>query len=352
MAEIPNPTDSNGGGGADGGGSGACDVDCSGFQTAPCTVAVCNTGQVAGPKNTCVVIPAPDGSSCDDGLFCTVGDSCSQGTCVGGGPNECGLEQNSCSSVICYEETKSCSAVPSDDGTACTPADLCQINGACTVGECVGVLNTCQSSPLTECNMVACDPTSGECTGTPDPGQDGNPCVLTGDLCNVDKACSAGQCVGGTPMDCSSLDVPCQTGVCDPTTGVCGAVQEAVGTACSDNLPACQVGACNNRGMCIVSTAPDGTACNDHDACTGGDACAAGACVGAPITGCQLYLDEGFETCPDGWTLGGDWQCGMPAATSPVTPFDGANVLATSSTACTTTTRPSPPASPTRRSST
>jgi hypothetical protein len=55
----------------------------------------------------------------------------------------------------------------------------------------------------------------------------------------------------------------------------------------------------------------------------------AGACAGTPVAGCQRYFYEGFETCPDGWTLMGDWQCGTPTSTSPVTPFSGNDVLAT-----------------------
>ncbi len=322
-------TGGSGTGGAGGGSAMPCDVDCSGFPTAPCTQAVCNTGQVKGPLNTCVVVPVSDGNACDDGKFCTTNDFCSAGTCIGGGQNACGLDQNSCSSVICYEETQTCSLVPSDDGTSCTPTDKCELNGVCTVGECVGKFNNCSSSPLSECNMVACDPTTGACTGTPDSSQDGKPCVQSGDLCNVNKACSAGQCVGGTPTDCSMLDMHCQVGVCDSTTGSCVAMQQPVGTDCSEGLPDCQVGACDMRGTCVTSSAPDGTACNDHDPCTSADTCSGGACGGSPVAGCQFYLDELFVSCPDGWTLTGDWQCGMPTATSPVTSFSGNNVLAT-----------------------
>jgi hypothetical protein len=43
---------------------GHCGVDCAGLPTAPCTMAVCNTGQVVGPLNSCVVVPTP---TCDDG---------------------------------------------------------------------------------------------------------------------------------------------------------------------------------------------------------------------------------------------------------------------------------------------
>ncbi len=228
--------------GSGGGDAGTCSVDCAGLTTAPCTVAVCNTGQVQGPLNTCIVVPAADGSACDDGLFCTTSDTCNQGQCVGGAQNDCGMAIGPCSSVTCDETSKSCSVAPANDGTACAPTDLCQTNGTCKVGVCAGQPKDCTSAPLAECNTAACDP--------------------------------------GT-------------------------------------------------GTCVPAAMPDGTACNDHDACTRTDASTAGACAGVPVAGCKLYLDEGFETCPDGWTLMGDWQCGTPTSTSPVKPFDGHGVLAT-----------------------
>src|SRR5262249_4457087 len=55
----------------------------------------------------------------------------------------------------------------------------------------------------------------------------------------------------------------------------------------------------------------------------------AGVCGGTAVAGCAPYLKEGFESCPDGWTLMKDWQCGTPTAASPVTPHTGNGVLAT-----------------------
>jgi hypothetical protein len=329
-AATSSSTGSAGGtGGADGGPSHHCAVDCSTLKTEPCTVAVCNTGQLAGPLDVCVVAPAPDGMACDDGLFCTTHDTCAAGVCVGGPANDCGMVAASCSSVLCQEASKSCTVAPAADGSACTPADLCQVAGACQAGVCAGQPKDCTFSPLSECNTVACDSTTGMCAGTPDPTQDGMPCVLTGDLCSVNKACSSGQCVGGTPQDCSGLDLGCQVGACDTTTGLCGTVDAAVGTACTQDLLACQVGACGMMGTCVPAMAPNGAACNDHDACTQADACTAGVCAGTSIAGCKAYFQEGFETCPDGWTFKGDWQCGTPTAASPVTPHTGHGVLAT-----------------------
>jgi hypothetical protein len=327
---IPDTSSSSSGaGGAGGGPSNPCGVDCSGFQAGQCEVAVCNTGQLPGPLNTCTVVPAPDGTTCDDGQFCTVSDFCNKGTCVGGTQNDCSTPHDGCSSVICYESSKSCSVTPVNDGAPCTPTSLCQVDGVCKVGTCMGAPKNCSSTPMAECNAVSCDPMTGECKGTPDSNKDGNPCTLTGDLCQVNKACLGGQCVGGTPKDCSLLNIQCQVGVCNAMNGVCGPTYAQVGTPCTHGLQACQTGSCDIKGVCVASTAPDGSACNDHDACTQTDTCSGGNCGGTPVAGCTRYFYEGFETCPDGWTLAGDWQCGAPTNTSPVTPLAGHGVLAT-----------------------
>jgi Immune inhibitor A peptidase M6 len=318
-------------GGADGGDLGPCGVDCTTIKTPPCKIAVCNTGQELGPLNTCVVVPSPKGAKCDDGKFCTSNDVCDNGACVGGPPNHCGLKPGPCSSVICYEELKSCDATPVNDGTSCTPTDLCQLDGVCKLGKCVGEPKDCTFSPQNECNKVACDSATGKCMGIPDPSKNNNPCVLTGDLCHVNRTCQAGQCVGGVPRDCSTLNVGCQRGVCDPDVGVCQPTAAPVGTACMEDLAECHVGACDVRGRCLsAASTPDGSVCNDHDACTKADKCAAGACVGgAAVDTCVTYLQEGFEVCPHGWTFGGDWQCGTPTQVGPETAHIGSGVIGT-----------------------
>jgi hypothetical protein len=322
-------TSSGGSGGTGGGDLGPCGVDCSKIETPQCTVAVCNTGQEIGPLNTCIVVPSPKGTACDDGLFCTIGDVCDSGACTGGTPNRCGIAPNPCSAVICYEESKSCDVTPVNDGAACTPTDLCQVNGVCHIGDCQGEPKDCTFSPLNECNKVACEPATGKCTGTPDPDKDDASCVLTGDLCRTNKTCSSGQCGGGVVKDCTAFDLGCQIGVCDGANGFCGAASAPIGTPCAEGISECHVGACDVKGKCLPSSAPDGISCNDHNACTKADACAAGTCAGAPVSGCQQYLYEGFEVCSDGWTFGGDWQCGMPANVGPPTAHTGNGVVAT-----------------------
>jgi hypothetical protein len=306
-------------------------VDCSKFETSQCTIAVCNDkGLLVGQLNTCIVVPAPKGTGCDDGQFCTVDDVCDDNaTCVGGTQNHCGIKLDPCSAVICYEDSKSCDVTPVNDGTACTPTDLCQVNGVCHIGSCVGEPKDCSFSPLNECNSVACEPTTGKCTGTPDPEKNDAPCVLTGDLCSTKRTCTDGQCGGGTAKDCSEYNVGCQVGVCDDTTGFCGPANAPIGTLCTEGVPECHVGACDAKGGCASSSAPDGTACNDHNACTKADTCMGGACAGGSVAGCTVYLQEGFESCPHGWTFGGDWQCGAPSNVGPLAAHTGNSVIAT-----------------------
>jgi hypothetical protein len=293
-------------------------------------MSVCNTGQYLGPLNTCIVVPAAQGTACDDDHFCTIGDACDgNGSCVGGSQNDCGLPHSPCLSTICYEDTKSCNVTPVNDGAACTPTDLCQSNGVCSIGDCIGEPKDCSFSPQNECNSVACDPATGKCAATPDASKDDAPCSLSGDPCNINKTCMAGLCGGGTPKDCSTFNVGCQIGLCDDTTGNCNPAPAPVGTACSDGIAECHVGTCDAKGGCSPSSAPDGTACNDHNACTKADTCMAGACAGGPVSGCSVYLQEGFESCPAGWTLSGDWQCGTPKNVGPLAAHTGNNCIAT-----------------------
>jgi hypothetical protein len=42
-----------------------------------------------------------------------------------------------------------------------------------------------------------------------------------------------------------------------------------------------------------------------------------------------LSVFYGFETCPDGWTLTGDWQCGVPQNVGPAAAFEGNQCLGT-----------------------
>jgi hypothetical protein len=293
-------------------------------------MAVCNEGQYLGTVGACVVIESPEGTECDDGLFCTTQDACDgKGTCVGGPPNDCGMTAPPCSVMLCDETFQTCDPIPADDGTACTPTDLCQVNGACKAGECVGAPKDCTFSPLTECNSVACNPATGKCEGTPDTSKNGKPCSLFGNLCNLGRSCNNGACEGGVPKDCSALTSGCTNGLCDPMSGDCYGETVPVGGACIAGVGPCQVGECDANNTCQPKNVADGTPCNDDDICTQSDTCTSGVCAGTPTVGCNIYLSSNFESCPDGWTLTGDWQCGKPTSVGPKAAHGGQHVLAT-----------------------
>jgi hypothetical protein len=324
-----------GGAGQGGGGGdlGPCNDDCSvyGPPGDPCYVGVCNTGEYPGTVFACVVVPAPKGTACEDGLFCTAEDTCDKGVCTAGPPNTCDLTLEPCTTIVCDETSQACSQAPAEEESACVldGSDLCEVNGKCTAGECVGVPKDCTFSPLTECNVVACNPANGLCEGTPDAGKEGAACALNGDLCQVGKTCQGGACLGGTPKDCSDLSVGCNNGVCNPNSGFCEAEPVPAGGACAEGNDECNTGVCDANSTCVPTPKPNGTSCNDFSTCTENDSCTAGVCDGAAVAGCLFYLQSSFEACPENWTLVPDWECGTPTKAGAPQPHSGTGVLAT-----------------------
>jgi len=326
-------------------------MDCSMVKPPMCYKSVCNDGSFPGTVGSCVVV-VDDGADCEDGKFCTTNDKCMAGMCVGGPQNTCGMTPPQCSTVACVEATKSCTGAPDNaqDGTSCTTTDLCVTGAVCMAGQCTGTPKDCSFDPAGECNAVACDPQTGNCKATVDMTKNGAACSLTGDLCKNGKTCSNGTCIGGTAKDCSGLTHDCVVGQCVASNGICTAMPIPAGGMCAAATDQCNLGVCDAAGMCNAMPLTNGTACNDHNACTGGDVCNAGACGGSAVAGCQIYLTESFETCPPaGWTLNGDWKCGV-STNGPPSAEDGTKMIGTGLTtnymnndAYATTTAISPP---------
>jgi hypothetical protein len=76
-----------------------------------CTGAV-TTGENSAEVGSCG--GAPDGSACDDGLFCTVGDTCQSGVCIGK-ERPCGGDLGFCELATCDEDADQCVAEVRDD---------------------------------------------------------------------------------------------------------------------------------------------------------------------------------------------------------------------------------------------
>ncbi len=124
-----------------------------------------------------------------------------------------------------------------DDGSVCTTQDHCD------QGSCVGEAVQCPTEG--ECGRGVCDAQLG-CLAIPDADlcDDGQPCTV--ESCDADLGCTHLTLADGAP--CGHFDT-------------------------------CHVGTCS-AGSCIVSTLPDGAACDDGLLCTADDQCRSGACGG------------------------------------------------------------------------
>ncbi len=258
------------------------EIDCDDGN--PCTVNFCEAGE-------CLVETATvDGDICDDdGLSCTE-SICSDGDCVtqvSGGcliegacyPDGTGNPEADC--FWCDVATNPNAWSPRDAGTPCDNGEFCTIDDTCNAtGQCrPGDPRDCGSPP--QCfGSMTCSNAQSACL--PSSPETGAPCD-DGDLC-TDNVCEAGSCVVDEATDCSNLDDECVTGVCDPATGSCEAVNVADGTGCDLNDgDVCTVGSCS-AGSCVSQP----LVCDDGNACTV-DFC-------DPVTGCgSTPLD-----CSDG----------------------------------------------------
>lgn len=309
--------------------AGACKAgnqpkDCSNSGSG-CTVGTCE------PKTgACTAVPKSDGAPCDaDGTGCTVNDYCKSGACTEGAAPDCAKSDGPCAVGVCAKtgpasyECKAENKPPQsacEDGKFCTQGDTCDAAGKCTAGK---PLSCAEVGDV--CNTGTCDEAASKCVKTPKTS--GESCS-DGNSCTVGATCTKGQCAGGKPKPCPDGG-PCTVGKCAETDGSCSVVKAASGAACSDDNACTQTDKCDAKGACIgsqavscsapfnpcfvaacnpvdgkcqLSPAAKGVKCNDGESCTLNDACnGTGQCkggswdVGNAACGC---LKDG--DCKDG----------------------------------------------------
>ncbi len=236
-----------------------------------------------------------------------------QKECLGG----CN-DQNPCTTDSCNFATGLCRYVP-NDGASCNDGNACTGDDVCAAGQCTGQMIVCNDE--NPCTDDMCDPATG-CYYPPD---DSNFCA-DGDLCDGNETCAGGQCMPGTPTDCSD-GRSCSVDSCDPASGECS--HDLSGCGCNSDLDCddsnlCTDDSCNmDTGLCS-NVADDTNSCNDGNACTGDDVCAAGQCTGQaivcndenpctddmcdPATGCY-YPPDDSNFCADGDLCDGNETC-------------------------------------------
>ena len=68
----------------------------------------CRTGRCDEATRQCISQQDPNGQSCSDGIYCTMGDTCWQGVCSGGAQRVCN-DGNSCTVDLCNDNMNTCS---------------------------------------------------------------------------------------------------------------------------------------------------------------------------------------------------------------------------------------------------
>jgi len=298
----------------------------------------------------------PNGSACDDGLFCTGVDTCSGGSCSHAGDPCPGPDGDAHCVESCDEGADDCTAADPngsscDDGLFCTGTDTCS-GGSCslhtgdpcvggsecadscneTADDCYEPLDTLCTNDANVCTDDVCDGT-GACThpANSDPCDDGV-------FCNGVDTCSGGSCIHpGDPCLGPDGDADCVES-CDEGADSCTAA-DPNGSACDDGLfcnaedlcfnGSCSFHAgdpcpgpdgdadcaesCDEGGDACTAADPNGSACDDGLFCSGPDTCSGGSCslhAGDPCPGpdadadCVESCDEGADGCtaadPDG----------------------------------------------------
>ncbi len=259
-------------------------VDCSGLDDQ------CNSGVCDENQNSCVKTPARNGAACDDNLFCNTGEVCSNGICGNGNTKDCSenniLGVSSCLWIpdgldYTWDFRNPFTSICDEGNDKCTTGDLninhtidekcaeCMIDADCPTLE-----NSCAEN---KCLNYKCVETPRPTTTVCDNGTycDG------ADRCDGNGACKS----TGTPVDCSSLNNQCNSGVCD-----------------------------ENIEGCVAQPVPNGTTCNDDLFCNTGEICLNGTCGGGQARDCSGFNLNPIGQCdyfPDGYAWTYDYFLGF-----------------------------------------
>ncbi|MFT5357498.1 MAG: hypothetical protein ACI9KE_004735 [Polyangiales bacterium] len=250
------------------------------------------------PANPCSVCDAAasqtdwspnDGASCDDGLFCTTMDVCTDTTC-GGGPRACGDGVACNGDETCDEDGDLCAP----GTTTCADGEICDLPADSCVSTCSGcrIGGVCygdgQVDPTNTCNV--CNITQSGTTWT---DNDGARCD-DGLFCTDVDVCGGGVC-SGSSRDCGD-GVACNgSETCNESSDRCDAGETTCtdGDICNTSMDMCVLSCVGGSTLCggaCTNTQVDPAHCNGCGmACPSGpnstDYCAAGTCGAVCVDG-------------------------------------------------------------------
>ncbi len=249
-------------------------VQCPQPGSSSCHAAACDP-----QTGLCLASPLSDGAWCDDGEPCTAKSVCKQGACQSLGLSSCDdgnpCTIDSCSPGSgCVNQASSggvCGVCPQcDDGNPCT-VDSCGTKGDC--GHAPQLCNTA-GDPCITAACVVTGPQTWSCVHQPK--------ASTAPL-NPPLACKIFAAVSGCPSGYQCIAPPDM-----PEAALC---QPKVSVVCSDGN-ACTVGDLCSSSSCLPGAPAN---CDDDNPCTA-DSCAGPSCAHKPIAGCNVCVNEGFQS--------------------------------------------------------
>ncbi len=144
---------------------------CTGNDPLPCDDDNVCTTEICDPVTGCGHVD--NTADCDDGDACTVGDVCGGGSCTPGDPVVCPVPDQCHDAGTCDPGTGTCSTPEKPDGTGCDDGNSCTIGDACHGGVCVSVGRTYGNGTVESGCSEQCD--DGNTV-------DGDGCSSTGQL--------------------------------------------------------------------------------------------------------------------------------------------------------------------------
>jgi formylglycine-generating enzyme required for sulfatase activity len=146
----------------------------------PCTIDSCAT---AGGSSSCQHVTGS--GKCEDGDYCTINDTCSNGVCLPGGPRLCD-DGKTCSGDYCDIKAQKCTTQTFGPGSPCLTGGFCDKAGICRTGSCVVGKTTCNDHNPCTIDICKGGLPAGYCASTP---------AKNGMNCGVGGRCLAGFCV-------------------------------------------------------------------------------------------------------------------------------------------------------------
>ena len=286
---------------------------CQGGQPRDCNQS-CVDGSCNENQDRCVGTNLDAGTPCDDGLYCTVNDACDgQGSCLGD-ELDCSAEGDACNDGVCDDQADACTKQPRPNGTICDDGLYCTVDDTCQSGVCTAGQPRDCSEEADQCNDGVCRENQDRCR--PDPKPTGAPCDDNIACTTPDECDGAGNCVGVPD------DTACAAGYCRPecSTSADGCMLPPVITVdCPDNpVPVGQPASCTvtaeglaNQENCITcvphlmplrTPIADFSLDSDPDTCDldGWQLDTGDLCLSALETpACPLDLAGGSRTCCD-----------------------------------------------------